>query len=271
MKDSAIAVRGLVLLGCGKMGSAMLAGWLACGLPSKSVWVVEPNPSDWLNATGARLNEALPDSPEIVLVAVKPQMMAEALPLLKAMGNGTTLFVSVAAGITLSYLEEMLGAQTPIVRAMPNTPAAISQGITAIVGNAEAGATELETAEELLRAVGDVVRVRDEAQMDAVTGVSGSGPAYVFHLIETLAQAGEEQGLDAATAMRLAKATVAGAGALAMATDETPAQLRINVTSPNGTTQAALEVLMDPKTGFPDLLARAVKAATERSRELAHG
>jgi pyrroline-5-carboxylate reductase len=232
---------------------------------------VEPNPSDWLKATGARLNEALPDSPEIVLVAVKPQMMAEALPLLKAMGNGTTLFVSVAAGITLSYLEEMLGAQTPIVRAMPNTPAAISQGITAIVGNAEAGATELETAEELLRAVGDVVRVRDEAQMDAVTGVSGSGPAYVFHLIETLAQAGEEQGLDAATAMRLAKATVAGAGALAMATDETPAQLRINVTSPNGTTQAALEVLMDPKTGFPDLLARAVKAATERSRELAHG
>jgi pyrroline-5-carboxylate reductase len=249
----------------------MLAGWLAGGLPSKSVWVVEPNPSDWLKATGARLNEALPDSPEIVLVAVKPQMMAEALPLLKAMGNGTTLFVSVAAGITLSYLEEMLGAQTPIVRAMPNTPAAISQGITAIVGNAEAGATELETAEELLRAVGDVVRVRDEAQMDAVTGVSGSGPAYVFHLIETLAQAGEEQGLDAATAMRLAKATVAGAGALAMATDETPAQLRINVTSPNGTTQAALEVLMDPKTGFPDLLARAVKAATERSRELAHG
>lgn len=271
MKDSAIAVRGLVLLGCGKMGSAMLAGWLAGGLPFKSVWVVEPNPSDWLKATGARLNEALPDSPEIVLVAVKPQMMAEALPLLKAMGNGTTLFVSVAAGITLSYLEEMLGAQTPIVRAMPNTPAAISQGITAIVGNAEAGATELETAEELLRAVGDVVRVRDEAQMDAVTGVSGSGPAYVFHLIETLAQAGEEQGLDAATAMRLAKATVAGAGALAMATDETPAQLRINVTSPNGTTQAALEVLMDPKTGFPDLLARAVKAATERSRELAHG
>lgn len=271
MRDSETATRGLVLLGCGKMGSAMLAGWLAHGLPPTSVSVVEPNPSDWLKASGVRLNEALPDNPAIVIVAVKPQMMSEALPALKTMGNGTTLFVSVAAGITLAYLEEMLGAQTPIVRAMPNTPAAISQGITAIVGNAQAGGAELDSAEQLLRAVGDVVRVEDEAQIDAVTGVSGSGPAYVFHLIETLAAAGEKQGLDAATAMRLAKATVAGAGALAMAAEESPAQLRINVTSPNGTTQAALEVLMDPQTGFPDLLARAVKAATDRSRELARG
>lgn len=271
MKDSETAARGLVLLGCGKMGSAMLAGWLARGLPAPSVWVIEPNPSDWLKAAGVRLNEALPDNPAIVLVAVKPQIMVDALPTLKSMGNGETLFVSVAAGITLAYLEEVLGAQTPIVRAMPNTPAAITQGITAIVGNAEVGAAELDTAKELLRAVGDVVRVRDEPQMDAVTGVSGSGPAYVFHLIETLAAAGEAQGLDAAIAMRLAKATVAGAGALAMAADETPEQLRINVTSPNGTTQAALEILMDPKTGFPDLLSRAVKAATDRSRELARG
>ncbi len=271
MKDSRIASQGLVLLGCGKMGSAMLSGWLDSGLPASSVWVVEPNASAWLNETGVDLTGNLPERPAIVLVAVKPQMMAEALPTLVAMGNGETLFVSVAAGISLGFFEKILGENTPVVRAMPNTPAAISQGITAIVGNASASDKALDEAEQLLRAVGDVVRVETEAQIDAVTGVSGSGPAYVFHLIETLAKAGEGQGLDARTSMQLAKATVAGAGALAMAADESPSQLRINVTSPNGTTQAALEVLMDEENGFPALLERAVKAATERARELANG
>jgi pyrroline-5-carboxylate reductase len=197
--------------------------------------------------------------------------MAAALPTLAAMGNGSTVFVSVAAGIPIATFEEMLGPETPVVRAMPNTPAAVGQGITAIVANTVAGAAALDEAELLLRAVGDVVRIEDEAQMDAVTGVSGSGPAYVFHLIETLAAAGEAQGLDPRIALRLAKATVAGAGALAIASDETPAQLRINVTSPNGTTQAALDVLMDADAGFSALLRRAVKAATDRSRELANG
>ncbi len=271
MENSRIADKGLVLLGCGKMGSAMLAGWLAQGLPPTSVWVVEPNPSDWLKSTGVDLSGDLPADPAIVLVAVKPQMMAGALPVLAAMGNGDTVFVSVAAGITIAYFEAILGNRTPVVRAMPNTPAAISQGITAIVGNASVRAAAMTEAEQLLRAVGDVVRVGEEAQIDAVTGVSGSGPAYVFHMIETLAAAGEAQGLDADIAMQLAKATVAGAGALAMASDESPSQLRVNVTSPNGTTQAALEVLMDPETGFPALMARAVKAATDRSRELANG
>ena len=271
MKDGRIAAGGLVLLGCGKMGSAMLAGWLESGLPPSSVWVVEPNPSEWLKASGVDLSGNLPAHPAVVLVAVKPQMMATALPTLAAMGNGETTFVSVAAGITLGYFENILGAGTPIVRAMPNTPAAIGKGITAIVGNAAAGARAMAEAEALLGAVGEVVRLDEEGQIDAVTGVSGSGPAYVFHLIETLAAAGEAQGLDPAVALRLAKATVAGAGALAMSAPETPAQLRINVTSPNGTTQAALEVLMDDKTGFPALLARAVKAATDRSRELANG
>ena len=198
-------------------------------------------------------------------------MMAEALPTLKAMGNGDTVFVSVAAGVTIAYFEDILGPATPIVRAMPNTPAAISQGVTAITGNAQAGTAALTEAEDLLRAVGDVVRVEQEALIDAVTGVSGSGPAYVFHLIETMASAGEAEGLPPEIAMQLAKATVAGAGALAMAAAESPAQLRVNVTSPNGTTQAALEVLMDEKDGFPALVARAVKAATDRSRELANG
>lgn len=271
MKDSRIARQGLVLLGCGKMGSAMLVGWLARGLPPASVWVVDPHPSDWLAGTGVHLNAELPATPAIVLVAVKPQMMAEALPTLQAMGNGDTLFVSVAAGTPISYFETTLGAQTPIIRAMPNTPAAISQGITAIVANAVAGDVALTEAEALLSAVGEVVRLRSEAQIDAVTGVSGSGPAYVFHMIEAMAAAGEAEGLPADLAMQLAKTTVAGAGALAMQAEETPSQLRVNVTSPNGTTQAALEVLMNDTDGFPALLKRAVKAAADRSRELARG
>ncbi|OAN80595.1 pyrroline-5-carboxylate reductase [Sulfitobacter sp. EhC04] len=271
MKDSRIAAGGLVLLGCGKMGSAMLAGWLARGLPPSSVWVLDPVPSDWLRGQGVHLNETLPETPALVLVAVKPQMMAEALPTLQAMGNGSTVFVSVAAGIPVSYFEKVLGAQTPIVRAMPNTPAAISRGITAIVGNAAVGAQALDEAEALLSAVGEVVRLTEEAQIDAVTGVSGSGPAYVFHMMETMAEAGVAQGLPRELALQLAKATVAGAGALAMEAAEDPTQLRINVTSPNGTTQAALEVLMDPETGFPALLKRAVAAAADRSRELSDG
>lgn len=271
MQESRIAKAGLVLLGCGKMGSAMLEGWLARGLPPASVWVVDPNPSDWLKETGVHLNADLPDSPAVVLVAVKPQMMAEALPRLKAMGGGSTVFASVAAGITIGYFEKMLGAGTPIVRAMPNTPAAISRGITAIVGNAAAGATALDEAEELLRAVGEVVRLDAEAQIDAVTGVSGSGPAYVFHLIETMAAAGEAEGLPADLALQLATATVSGAGAMAQQSQDHPSQLRRNVTSPNGTTQAALEVLMDEAEGLPALMRRAIGAATARSKELANG
>ncbi|MEX3316797.1 pyrroline-5-carboxylate reductase [Sulfitobacter sp. PS-8MA] len=271
MKDSRVARDGLVLLGCGKMGSAMLAGWLARGLPPSAVWVVDPKPSDWVQQTGVNLNATLPAIPAVVLVAVKPQMMAEALPTLQAMGNGETVFVSVAAGTTIGYFEGILGADTPIVRAMPNTPAAISRGITAIVGNAQAGSRALEEAETLLSAVGEVVRLENEAQIDAVTGVSGSGPAYVFHMIESMAAAGVAQGLPEELALQLAKATVAGAGALAMEAEEDPAQLRVNVTSPNGTTQAALEVLMDAENGFPALLKRAVAAAADRSRELADG
>ncbi|SHF11598.1 pyrroline-5-carboxylate reductase [Ruegeria intermedia] len=270
MDMSRVADRGLVLLGCGKMGSAMLAGWLDHGLPAASVWVIDPNPSEWLRAQGVNLNTALPESPAVVLVAVKPQMMGEALPAIRALGGGGSLFISVAAGTQIASFEKALGANTPIVRAMPNTPAAIRQGITALIGNSHASEDDMALAEGLLSAVGQTVRLQNEGQMDAVTGLSGSGPAYVFHLIETMAAAGEAQGLPADLSMQLAKATVAGAGALAMAAEEDPAQLRINVTSPNGTTQAALEVLMDPETGFPALLNRAVAAATNRSKELSH-
>ena len=271
MDMSVIADRGLVLLGCGKMGSAMLAGWLDGGLPAGSVWVNDPFPSDWVKAQGVNVNADLPAAPAIVLIAVKPQMMADALPSLQALGGGETLFVSVAAGTSIATFQEILGAGTPIIRAMPNTPAAVGRGITALIGNDTATPAHLDMAEGLLQAVGQTVRLESESQMDAVTGVSGSGPAYVFHLIETLAAAGEAQGLPADLAMKLAKATVAGAGALAEAAEESPSQLRVNVTSPNGTTQAALEVLMDEADGFPALLTRAVGAATNRSKELSRG
>ena len=259
-----IARGGLVMLGCGKMGSAMLQGWLDGGLPASSVGVIDPAPSDWLRGTGVAL-ETMPASPAVAVVAVKPQMMEAALPRLVPYGGGPTLILSVAAGTPIPAFETALGPGTPVVRAMPNTPAAIGRGITAIVGNDAAGPEGLDAAETLLGAVGEVVRLNDEDQIDAVTGVSGSGPAYVFHLIEALAAAGEAEGLSPDLSMRLAKATVAGAGQLAIAAEEGPDRLRANVTSPGGTTQAGLEVLM-PELG--DLMRRTVSAAASRSREL---
>lgn len=271
MELSAIAGRGLLVLGCGKMGSALLEGWLAGGLPPAAFHVREPNPSPRLVALageGLALNGPLPRDPAVALIAVKPQMMGAALPELAALGNGTTLFLSIAAGIPITSFETTLGARTPVVRAMPNTPAAVGRGITALVGNARAGAEGLALAEALMAAVGQTVRLAGEAEMDAVTAVSGSGPAYVFLMIEALAAAGEAEGLAPEVALRLARATVAGAGALAEAADEDPAQLRVNVTSPAGTTAAALEVLMAQDTGLPPLIRRAVAAAADRSRAL---
>lgn len=266
-----VAQGGLVLLGCGKMGSALLRGWLERGLPPAAVHVIDPDPSAWLRETGVSLNRPLPAAPAIAVVAVKPQMVGAALPALVALAGGGTVFLSIAAGTPIASFETALGAGTPIIRAMPNTPAAVGRGITAMIGNARAGEAHLSAAETLLSAVGQVVRLDSEAQMDAVTGLSGSGPAYVFHMIECLARAGAAQGLAPELAMQLAKATVAGAGALAEAAEETPAQLRINVTSPNGTTQAGLEVLMDEATGLPPLMARTVAAATARSVDLRDG
>ncbi|MFV0491165.1 MAG: pyrroline-5-carboxylate reductase [Pseudorhodobacter sp.] len=260
--------RGLVLLGCGKMGSAMLQGWLAQGLGRNSVTVLEPHPSDWLEAQGIRLNRPLTKTPAEEFIAVKPQMMAEALPALKPLGQGQTLFLSIAAGTTIARYETTFGVTTPIIRAMPNTPAAVARGITAIIGNAQAKEAHLALAETLLTAVGEVVRLESEDQIDAVTGLSGSGPAYVFHMIEAMAAAGEAQGLAPDLAMRLARATVCGAGELAYRSGETAAQLRINVTSPGGTTAAGLGILMDGDTGLPPLMRRTVAAATKRGKEL---
>lgn len=263
-----VAETGLVLLGCGKMGSAMLSGWLEKGLSPASVWVIDPATSDWLRDTGVHVNTDLPPAPAVVLIAVKPQMMQEALPQIAEMHGDGTVFISVAAGTTLGAFETVLGAERSIIRAMPNTPAAVGKGITAIVGNDKASAVDLELAETLLSAVGQVVRLTDEGQMDAVTGLSGSGPAYVFHMIEAMAAAGEAQGLPPDLSMHLARATVAGAGALAETSDESPEQLRINVTSPNGTTQAGLDILMNDAQGLRPLIQDTVAAATARSRAL---
>ncbi|MXX87718.1 MAG: pyrroline-5-carboxylate reductase [Boseongicola sp. SB0677_bin_26] len=270
MELGEIAHRGLVLLGCGKMGGALLKGWIGQGMDVSAVWVVDPAPSDELSAlAGVNLNSHLPASPAIVVVAVKPQMMDTALePVRQFGGRKDTLFLSVAAGTTLERFEAALGSLTPVIRAMPNTPAAIGRGITALVRNGRVSEAGMDMGEDLLSAVGQTVRLDREADMDAVTAVSGSGPAYVFHLIEALAAAGQAEGLSPELALMLARSTVAGAGALAEASPEDPGQLRVNVTSPGGTTEAALNVLMDDASGFPALVSRAVSAAAGRSREL---
>ena len=262
-----VARQGLVLLGCGKMGTALLTGWLAAGVPAASVWVIEPNPSDWLKSAGVHLNQGVPPAPAVALLAVKPQMMGAALPALQALGNGATLFISIAAGTSIATFEAVLGARTPIVRTMPNTPAMVGRGITGICANA-AGQSGLALAKALMLAVGEVVELDGEHQIDAVTAISGSGPAYVFHLIEAMATAGVAEGLSPEVAMKLARATVCGAGELAYRSPEPASQLRVNVTSPGGTTAAALAHLMDPETGLPPLMVRAAHAAAERGREL---
>jgi pyrroline-5-carboxylate reductase len=192
-------------------------------------------------------------------------MMDEALPSLAPLGGGRCLILSVAAGTPIARFEAVLGEATPVVRAMPNTPAAVGRGVTALIGNAHAGPEHLATAEALAAAVGATVRLESESQIDAVTAVSGSGPAYVFHLIEALAKAAEAQGLAPDMAMTLARRTVIGAGELARLSDEDAAQLRVNVTSPGGVTAAALEVLMADPGGLADLMTRAVDAGTRRS------
>lgn len=262
-----VKARGLIMLGCGKMGQAMLEGWLAQGVPAGSVWVIDPYPSDWVKAQGIHVNADLPADAAVAIVAVKPQYMDGALPQLKPLGGSQSLIISVAAGTPISVFEDVLGADTKIIRAMPNTPAAVGKGITAIVGNDAATDADADLAEALLSAVGQVVRLSHEDQIDAVTGVSGSGPAYIFYMIDALAAAARAEGLPDDMAMQLAKATVAGAGALAEDADETPEQLRINVTSPNGTTQAGLEVLM-ADNGLMPLMRATVAAAAGRSREL---
>jgi pyrroline-5-carboxylate reductase len=259
----------IALAGAGKMGGAMLTGWLAGGLDPKRAVVVELAPSPdiaALAAKGIRLNPKDPGAVDTLVIAVKPQSFREAGPGLKALVAPTTLVVSIMAGTTMAVLQEVCGGA--VVRAMPNTPAAIGRGITVAVPAKNVSAAQRATADALLRATGSVEWVQDEALMDAVTAVSGSGPAYIFLLAEELARAGVAAGLPEALATPLARETVAGSGELLQRSVVSASTLRQNVTSPGGTTAAALEVLMG-KDGLSQLMIRAIAAATARSKELA--
>ena len=267
----------LCLVGAGNMGGAMLGGWLAAGQTPSAITVIDPNPPQAMakliadsgvnHATGPQDAERS----DLYVVAVKPQIMGAVLPGLADHIDSENALVSVAAGTTIAMLEAPFAAVQPrIIRAMPNTPALVQRGITVCVANQRVSAEQRQSVSTVMSAIGDVEWVEDEGLIDAVTGVSGSGPAYVFHLAEALTEAGVAAGLPVELAAKLAEATVSGAGELMRQSDHSPAQLRRNVTSPNGTTQAALEILMDDN-GFPALLEKAVAAATQRSRELASG
>jgi pyrroline-5-carboxylate reductase len=271
-QTSLASIRGtLVLVGAGKMGSAMLEGWLARKLSPKKVVVLEPQPSKAIKALarrGVRINPKGPIGKAAALViAVKPQTAPEALPPLAPLINSKTVVVSIMAGRPLRFLESNLPGAA-IVRAMPNTPAAIGRGITVAVGNARVTPSAKKLAHALLAATGSVEWIGHEALMDAVTAVSGSGPAYVFLLAEAMAQAGIAAGLPAALAEKLARETVAGSGELLHRSTLAAATLRQNVTSPGGTTAAALEVLM-ADDGLDPLLIKAIAAATKRGKDLA--
>ncbi len=260
----------VLLVGAGKMGSALLEGWLRLGLDPAKIAVAEPEPSNEISALarhGLRLNPSTMDQVSAVLLAIKPQVAPEILPTIAdVLGNGT-IVISIMAGRTLRFLEHALPSAA-MVRAMPNTPAAIGRGITVAIANARVGDAQRALVDALLSAVGPVEWIEDETLMDAVTALSGSGPAYVFLLAEAMAQAGSAAGLSAGLSATLARATVAGAGELLHRSALDAATLRHNVTSPGGTTAAALEVLM-ANDGLASLMMRAIAAATRRSRELA--
>lgn len=265
----------LVLIGGGKMGGALLAGWLRAGLAPGEAWVVEPDPEKrraLVEAHGVHVT-AHPGgivgmtTPRTLVVAVKPQMLDAAIPAYRACMGPRTLVLSIAAGKTITTFESVFGSTTPVVRAMPNTPAAVGRGATVLCANAHVDAEMRADAQSLLAAVGETAWVEDEELMHAVTAMSGGGPAYVFLLIEALAAAGARLGLPEDLAMRLSRATVIGSGELARQSPAPAAQLRVDVTSPGGTTEAALAVLMG-EAGLQPLIDAALAAAAQRSREL---
>lgn len=265
----------LLLVGAGKMGGALLEGLIARGLAPSRVRVQDPAPPSEIVAFLSRHGiaaeariEAMPSSPGVIIAAVKPQVMDDVFPSVARFADAGTLTVSIAAGRMLESFETLLPPGSAVVRAMPNTPAAIGRGITVCAANAHVTPAHRQLCEGLMSAVGEVAWVENEALMDAVTAVSGSGPAYVFLLAEALEKAAIAAGLDAALARRLARATVSGSGELLARSDLDAGELRRNVTSPGGTTAAALSVLMR-ENGVPDLLTEAVLAGAGRSRELA--
>jgi pyrroline-5-carboxylate reductase len=269
--QNALADARVLLVGCGKMGSAMLHGWLAAGLAAENAYVVEPGPTAGVprGVTWVFKAEELPAdlAPNVVVLAVKPQMMDTAAPDFRPFLQGGALLLSVAAGKTIAAYEQYFGATTPVVRAMPNTPAAVGRGASVLVANGQVSPGQRQLAEQLMAATGTTDWIGDEQLMHVVTAMSGGGPAYVFLLIETMAAAAAKLGLPEDLAMRLARTTVSGSGELARLMPEPAAQLRKNVTSPNGTTQEALAVLM-AEDGIQQLFDKAIAAAARRSEEL---
>jgi pyrroline-5-carboxylate reductase len=266
------AIPGTILLaGAGKMGGAMLTGWLNAGVALSRIAVIEPHLSEDLRKLAAldlRINPTTDEAGPLaaLVVAVKPQSFGEAAALLKTFTQPSTLVVSIMAGVTIARINAACGGA--VVRSMPNTPAAIGRGMTVAAPAPSVSTAQRAFADALLRSTGKVEWVDDEALMDAVTAVSGSGPAYIFLLAEELARAGVAAGLPAELATKIARETVSGAGELLHQSDLDAAILRKNVTSPGGTTAAALDVLMG-KDGLQELMTRAVAAATKRSKELA--
>jgi len=264
----------LLLAGAGKMGGALLEGLIARGLAPEAIRVQDPAPpadvATFLARHGIRTEPqitSLDRPPSFILAAVKPQVMDQVFAPLARLAGPDTVVLSIAAGRTLESFEKFLAPGTAVVRAMPNTPAQVGRGVTACVANAATTEAQKATTTDLLSAVGEVVWLDREDDMDAVTAVSGSGPAYVFLVAECLAEAGRAAGLSSEVAAELARATVAGAGELLHRSDLDAATLRSNVTSPGGTTAAALAVLM-AKPGLQEMLTEAVAAAVRRSREL---
>ncbi len=267
------AANPVVLIGAGNMGGAMLSGWLKSGVPGSAVVVVDPGPSPAMMSTiadaGATHVTAVSGDLKagVLFLAVKPQVMEAVLPAVKSVVGSQTVVVSVAAGKTLAFLEKHLG-EAAMVRAMPNTPAMVGRGVTGAFANQRVSAQQRSGVDALLRVSGPVEWVPAESDIDAVTALSGSGPAYVFYLVECMAEAGRKLGLQADLAMRLARETVAGAGELLHQSPDDASRLRQNVTSPGGTTAAALSVLM-AEDGMQPLFDKALEAARKRAEELA--
>jgi pyrroline-5-carboxylate reductase len=274
-RSSDLALGGaVVLVGAGKMGGAMLQGWLSRGVPPARLVVLDPSPpaeiAGMIAEHGIEHNPDL-DSLELVevlVLAIKPQNFGEVLPALAGLKPHRPLVLSIAAGRTIAGIARHFGDDAAIIRAMPNVPAAVGRGITAMVATPNVSTSQLGLARGLLEAIGEVVMIEDEGLMDAVTAVSGSGPAYVFYFAECLAEAGMAAGLPKELAIKLARATVSGAGELMHVSGRPAGDLREMVTSPKGTTYEALAVLM-AGDGLKPLLARAVAAAARRSRDLA--
>lgn len=264
----------ILLVGFGNMGRALARGWLARGHPARAIRVVDPSES--ARAAAVRMGLKADSEPasvsdedfDVVLLAVKPDQLTSGAAAYRALAGGRCVFLSIAAGKTIETLQAVVGSAAAVVRAMPNTPAAIGRGMTVLCPNAAVGDAQRALCGALMSAVGAVEWVEDEAAMDAVTALSGSGPAYVFLLVESMTGAAVELGIAPDLAARLATETVAGAAEYARQGEVDAAELRRRVTSPNGTTQAALDILMT-EPGLGELMQRAMRAAAERSRELA--